>query len=118
MENLRSDLILLCSRLHIVKANLLQQIEHDKEIVLKLKQNSTIALNDLKSGNVLTDERAAENLRNSIEDLLKVSSMTTLFVLPGGSLGLIALRKLLQTDIAAKAHIEKLLTLSVEEQIH
>ncbi len=115
MEKLKFDLELVCDKMSHIKEKMLHTFHQNKEVAIILKNNSCKALNDLKSGEVFSNDMAAENLKQSIEDILKISSMAALFVLPGGSIGLIALRKLLQTDLAAKAHIENLLTLSVEE---
>jgi len=115
LQILIKDLHVLATKMEHIKQNMLQSLRRDKELATKLKNNSCVALGDLNSGKVFDDDIAAQNFRNSIEDVLKVSGMTALFILPGGSIGLITLRKLLQTDIAAKVHIEKLLTLSVAE---
>lgn len=115
MEQIKENLSVLCDKIEHLKEKMRQTFHRDKEIALELKNNSCKALEDLQSGKVFEDDMAAENLRDSLEDVLKVLGMAALFILPGGSIGLIAIRKLLQTDLAAKAHVEKLLTLSVEE---
>ncbi len=117
MQQLKTHLYVLCSRMEHVKENMLNTLRHDKELALMLKNNSCTALEDLTTGRVFNDDKAAENLRSSIEDIMKLSGIAAVFVLPGGSVGLVVLRKLLQTDIAAKAHIENLLTLSVEQHV-
>jgi hypothetical protein len=69
----------------------------------------------LQSGKVFTDDHAAENLKNTIMDSLKAAGMTGIFLLPGGSVGLVALRKMLKSKEAKKLGITNLLTLTVEE---
>jgi uncharacterized membrane-anchored protein len=93
------------------------KVEFNKSKVVagELKENAEKALYDLRTGNVFSDDEAATNLKNTLGDSLKVLGMTGIFMLPGGSVGLIALRKLLRSKEAKYLHIENLLTLTIEE---
>lgn len=86
----------------------------NKVIAGELKSNAETALHDLRTGKVFSDDEAAGNLKNTITDSLKVVGMTGIFMLPGGAVGLVALRKLLQSDQAHHLGIENLLTLTIE----
>ena len=98
-----------------VRKNLGEELRKSKEVAGDLKDNAEKALHDLQSGKVFTDDHAAENLKNTIMDSLKAAGMTGIFLLPGGSVGLVALRKMLKSKEAKKLGITNLLTLTVEE---
>jgi hypothetical protein len=91
------------------------EFKKSKVVAGELKVNAEHALHDLRTCKVFTDDKAATNLKNTIGDSLKVVGMTGIFMLPGGSVGLIALRKLLRSKEAKYLHIENLLTLTIEE---
>ena len=97
------------------RKKLKEEIKKNKEIASELRSNAEEALMDLKSGRVFSDDEAAKNLKNTLTDSLKVAGMTGIFILPGGSVGLVALRKLLRSKEAKSMGIEKLLTLTIEE---
>jgi hypothetical protein len=90
------------------------EFKKSKVVAGELKVNAEHALHDLRTGKVFTDDKAAANLKNTLADSLKVVGMTGIFLLPGGSVGLIALRKLLRSKEAKYLHIENLLTLTIE----
>ena len=92
-----------------------KEMAKNKQIAIGLKDNASEALHDLKSGKVFHDDEAAQNLKNTLGDTLKAVGMTGIFLLPGGSIGLIALRKLLKSKEAKALGIENLLTLTIEE---
>jgi 23S rRNA pseudoU1915 N3-methylase RlmH len=96
------------------KDKIVNELNKNKKIAGNLKENAEQALEDLKNGSVFTDDEAAQNFKNTLLDALKAAGMTGIFILPGGSIGLIALRKLLKTKEAKQIGIENLLTLTVE----
>lgn len=97
------------------RAKLKVELAKNKKVAIGLKENAEDALQDLKSGRVFTDDDAAKNLKNTLKDTLKAVGMTGIFILPGGSIGLIALRKMLRSKEAKALGIENLLTLTIEE---
>lgn len=97
------------------KKNIRRELRKSKEVAGDLRENAERALHDLQSGKVFSDDKAAENLKNTLLDSVKAAGMTGIFLLPGGSVGLVALRKLLKSKEAKKLGIENLLTLTVEE---
>ncbi len=97
------------------RAKLKVELAKNKKVAIGLKENAEDALQDLKSGRVFTDDDAAKNLKNTLTDTLKAVGMTGIFILPGGSIGLIALRKMLRSKEAKALGIERLLTLTIEE---
>ena len=68
---------------------------------------------DLQTGDILKTS-SLKNLSNVLLDIAKITGQTALFILPGGSLGLVGLKKLLKTEGSKKLGIDKLLDLSVE----
>ncbi len=97
------------------RAKLKVELAKNKKVAIGLKENAQDALLDLKSGKVFTDDQAAKNLKNTLTDTLKAVGMTGIFILPGGSIGLLALRKMLRSKEAKALGIQKLLTLTIEE---
>jgi hypothetical protein len=97
------------------KVNLRKEFKKNREVAIELRHNAEQALHDIKSGKVLNDDEAARNLKNTLVDTVKAAGMTGIFLLPGGSIGLIALRKMLKSKEARTIGIENLLTLTVEE---
>jgi hypothetical protein len=96
-------------------AKLKVELAKNKKVAIELRENAEDALQDLKSGRVFSDDDAAKNFKNTLGDTLKAVGMTGIFILPGGSIGLIALRKMLRSKEAKALGIEKLLTLTIEE---
>lgn len=86
----------------------------NKKIAKKLLINSKDASEDLITGKVFSDDTAALNLKDTLIDITKVLGQGAIFVLPGGSIGLLALRRLLKTKGSEKLGIDKLLTLSFD----
>jgi hypothetical protein len=105
----------LVSKVKNGRSKLKIELAKNKQTAIKLKDNAQDALGDLRSGKVFTDDEAAKNLRNTLTDTLKAVGMTGIFILPGGSIGLIALRKMLRSKEAKALGIENLLTLTIEE---
>lgn len=103
------------AKLKRAKSRMRTEFKKNKEVAVDLGHNAQQALQDLQSGKVFTDDEAAKNLKNTLMDSVKAAGMTGIFLLPGGSVGLIALRKLLKSKEAKKIGIENLLTLTVEE---
>ena len=97
------------------KKNIRIELRNGKLIAGNLRRNSEKALIDLQSGKVFHDDEAAENLKNTLIDTMKAAGMTGIFLLPGGYIGLVAIRRLLNTKEAKKLGIENLLTLTIEE---
>lgn len=91
------------------------ELNKNKKVAKELGANAKKALEDLQSGKVFTDDEAAKNLKNSILDSLKAAGMTGIFMLPGGLIGLVALRKVLKRKEAKMLGIQNLLTLTIEE---
>lgn len=105
----------LRSKFSTVRKNLGRELRKSKEVAGELRGNAEQALYDLRTGKVFTDDESAENLKNTLVDTVKAAGMTGIFLLPGGSVGLVALRKMLKSKPAEKLGIENLLTLTVEE---
>ena len=97
------------------KKNIRIELRNGKLIAGNLRRNSEKALIDLQSGKVFHDDEAAENFKNTLIDTMKAAGITGIFLLPGGYIGLVAIRKLLNTKEAKKLGIENLLTLTIEE---
>jgi hypothetical protein len=114
-ERIAADYKKLASKFKTGKKKLREELARNKQVAIELKDNAQEALHDLKSGKVFTDDDAAQNFKNTLGDTLKAVGMTGIFLLPGGSVGLIALRKMLRTNAAKALHIENLLTLTIEE---
>lgn len=92
-----------------------EEFKKNKEVAKELGHNAKQALEDLQSGKVFVDDEAAKNLKNSVLDSLKAAGMTGIFMLPGGLIGLVALRKVLKRKEAKMLGIQNLLTLTIEE---
>ncbi|HYG52749.1 MAG TPA: hypothetical protein VD905_17720 [Flavobacteriales bacterium] len=114
-ERISGDYKKLVSKVKTGRSKLKVELAKNKKAAIKLKDNAQDALSDLKSGKVFTDDDAAKNLKNTLTDTLKAVGMTGIFILPGGSIGLIALRKMLRSKEAKALGIENLLTLTIEE---
>lgn len=114
-ERISADYKKLASRFRNGRKKLKEELARNKQVAIGLKDNAQEALHDLRSGKVFHDDEAAQNLKNTLTDTLKAVGMTGIFLLPGGSVGLIALRKMLRSKGAKALHIEKLLTLTIEE---
>lgn len=114
-ERIAADYKKLASKFKTGKKKLREELARNKQVAIELKDNAQEALHDLRSGKVFTDDDAAQNFKNTLGDTLKAVGMTGIFLLPGGSVGLIALRKMLRTNAAKALHIENLLTLTIEE---
>ncbi|HLP13714.1 MAG TPA: hypothetical protein VK177_17405 [Flavobacteriales bacterium] len=114
-ERISGDYKKLVSKVKNGRSKLKVELAKNKQTAIKLKDNAQDALGDLKSGKVFTDDEAAKNLKNTLTDTLKAVGMTGIFILPGGSIGLIALRKMLRSKEAKALGIENLLTLTIEE---
>lgn len=114
-ERISADYKKLASKFKTGRKKLKEELGRNKQIAIELKDNANEALHDLKSGKVFTDDAAAQNFKNTLTDTLKAVGMTGIFLLPGGSVGLIALRKMLRSKGAKALHIENLLTLTIEE---
>lgn len=82
----------------------------------EIKKNIQQAIDDLDSGKVFEDDEAAENMKNTLLDLAKIVGQTALFVLPGGSIGIVAIRRFLLTEKAKKMKIHNLLSLSIKKE--
>lgn len=91
--------------------NLFNKNKHRAEV---LSVNLKTAAEDLTTGKIFKDEDSAENLKDTLTDVLKLSGQGALFALPGGSLALPMLLKALKTDAAKKLGLEHLLDLSFE----
>lgn len=114
-ENTEKDLLHLKEKWQNAKKNIRKELKKSKIVAGELRSNAEQALHDLQNGKVFTDDHAAENLKNTLVDSLKAAGMTGIFLLPGGTVGLVALRKLLKSKEAKKLGVENLLTLTVEE---
>lgn len=114
-EFLHPDYKKIGARWKSAKSKMRIEFKKNKEVAVDLGYNAKQALQDLQNGKVFTDDEAAKNLKNTLMDSVKAAGMTGIFLLPGGSVGLIALRKLLKSKEAKKIGIENLLTLTVEE---
>jgi hypothetical protein len=114
-ERISGDYKKIVSKVKTGRAKLKVELSKNKKAAIALKDNAQDALQDLKTGKVFTDDDAAKNLKNTLTDTLKAVGMTGIFILPGGSIGLIALRKMLRSKEARALGIENLLTLTIEE---
>lgn len=114
-DKIAGDYKKLVKKVRFGRDKLKVEMAKNKQIAIELKDNAQEALHDLKSGKVFTDDDAAQNLKNTLGDTLKAVGMTGIFLLPGGSIGLIALRKMLRSKEAKALGIENLLTLTIEE---
>ena len=114
-KKIEGDYNKLVSKVRNGRAKLKLELAKNKKVAIGLKDNAQSALQDLKSGKVFTNDAAAKNLKNTLTDTLKAVGMTGIFILPGGSFGLIALRKMLRSKEAKALGIQKLLTLTIEE---
>jgi hypothetical protein len=114
-KRISGDYKKIVSKVKSGRAKLKDELAKNKKVAIGLKENAEDALQDLKSGRVFTDDDAAKNLKNTLTDTLKAVGMTGIFILPGGSIGLIALRKMLRSKEAKALGIENLLTLTIEE---
>ena len=89
----------------------------DKNINLanKIKDNAAKALDDIKSGKAVTDKDSFQNLSNTLSDIAKVVGQGAfLAFVPGSTLALPALKKLLHKHGPETLKINRLLDLSVE----
>lgn len=114
-ERISADYKKLAARFRTGRKKLKDELARNKHVAIELKDNAQEALHDLRTGKVFTNDEAAQNFKNTLGDTLKAVGMTGIFLLPGGSVGLIALRKMLRSKGAKALHIEKLLTLTIEE---
>lgn len=92
-----------------------EEFKKNKKVAKELGGNAKQALEDLQSGKVFVDDEAAKNLKNAVLDSLKAAGMTGIFMLPGGLIGLVALRRVLKRKEAKMLGIQNLLTLTIEE---
>lgn len=82
-------------------------------IVHEFKKNFLQLVDDIENGKAFHDKHSQENIISTIGDITKMIGMGAIFVLPGGSAGVIALKKFLDSDRAAKLRIPNFLELSI-----
>ena len=114
-QEIKKDFKIIKDKFSLIKSAFQKEIKKDAKIGKQLGLNAQRALHDLETGRVFTDDDAAENLKNTLLDTLKVAEMAAIFSIPGGAIGLAALIKLLKSKEAKALKIENLLTLSIEE---
>ena len=89
----------------------------DIVVAKEFRKNFKQLFKDLEEGKIFNDEKAKENAKSTFGDLAKITSMGALFVLPGGSVGIVALKKLLESDFAKSHGIKNYLELSISIRI-
>jgi hypothetical protein len=96
-----------------IKDNMIIGLADNVENTNLLYNNIQMVASDIQTGSILKTN-SLKNLANVLTDIAKITGQTALFILPGGSLGLLGLKKLLKTEGSKKLGIDKLLDLSVE----
>lgn len=79
-------------------------------VAYEFKKNFMQIIDDIEQGKSLDDN---ENLKSTVRDMAKMASIGAIFVLPGGSAGIIAIKKFLDSDKAKKMGIPNFLELSI-----
>lgn len=85
----------------------------DVVVAHEFGKNIKQVLEDLENGTAFEDGHANENLKSTIVDMAKMAGIGAIFVLPGGSAGVIALKKFLNSSKAKKMRIPNFLELSI-----
>lgn len=99
-----------------LKEKLKDKFNEDRVVAYELKKNIKQVIKDIETGKIFDDDNSAENAKNTLLDLAKITGQTALFILPGGSAGVVALRKFLKTEKAKQYGLENLIKLSVDEK--
>lgn len=94
-----------------VKENLRDTWNGDVVVAREFKKNFMQVVHDVENGKAFSEDN--KNLKDTIKDMAKMAGMGAIFVLPGGSAGVIALKKFLNSDKARKMGIPNFLELSI-----
>ena len=89
----------------------------DVVVAKEFRKNFKQLMKDFEDGKIFKDEKAKDNAKSTFGDLARITSMSALFVLPGGSVGIIALKKLLESDFAKSHGIKNYLELSISMRV-
>jgi len=96
-------------RLSVIKEKIKDGWNGDVVVAREFKKNFMDVIRDIEDGKI--DDN--KNLKSTIGDLAKMAGMGAVFVLPGGSAGVIAIKKFLESDKAKKMGIPNFLELSI-----
>lgn len=77
----------------------------------EFKKNFMQLVDDIENGKAFHEDN--ENMKATITDMAKMAGIGAIFVLPGGSAGIIAIKKFLESDKAKKMGIPNFLELSI-----
>jgi hypothetical protein len=79
----------------------------------EFRKNFMQIVSDVESGKAFEDGALNDNAKNTLLDMAKMAGVGAIFVLPGGSAGVVALKKFLDSDKAKKMGIPNFLELSI-----
>lgn len=96
------------------KIDKLAGISDGIKVTKMVRDNAKIALSDIKSGKIYTDEEAAKNLSNVIHDILKGSLIGSIYLIPFSTIPFTVLRKMVASSKHEK--IRKILELTVSNK--
>ncbi len=77
-----------------------------------VRDNAKVAIADIKSGKVYSDDDSAKNLSNVLHDIIKGSFIGLIYLLPGTLIPLTILRNVLKKSNSDK--IKRILDLTVQ----
>ncbi len=96
-------------KFYTIKEKIRDSWNGDVVVAHEFKKNFMEVIRDIEDGKI--DDN--KNLKSTIGDLAKMAGMGAIFVLPGGSAGVIAVKKFLESDKAKKMGIPNFLELSI-----
>ena len=85
----------------------------DKVVAYEFKKNIKQVISDIESGKAFEEGQSNTNLKSTFGDLAKMAGIGAIFVLPGGSAGIITIKKFLESEKAKKLGIPNFLELSI-----
>jgi hypothetical protein len=90
---------------------------YNEQVVVshEFKKNFVQLIDDVRDGR--SDDESNDNIKNTVGDIIKMAGIGAVFVLPGGSAGVIAIKKFLESDRARKMGIPNFLELSISMKV-
>lgn len=96
-----------------IKEKVIDGYNEQSVVAYEFKKNFMQIIDDIEKGKAFDEKHPNENLKSTITDMAKMASIGAIFVLPGGSAGIIAIKKFLDSDKAKKMGIPNFLELSI-----
>ena len=100
------------TKITIIREKIRDGWNGDVVVAYEFKKNFKQVITDIESGKVFEDGHN-ENFKSTMVDMVKMAGIGAIFVLPGGSAGIIAIKKFLESEKAKKMGIPNFLELSI-----